>query len=121
MYLCFKTARERDEWYTVFRSLAKLSSEEKTRLARPHRRLKVGIYDLTEIQSLQPWSRRYGDDSSQTDDVTSAESISSSTRRQVSQTLSTGGKSTQSSDRGRSRSHAIHPGWSWREKIRLEL
>jgi hypothetical protein len=44
LYLSFKTHRERDEWFTIFRALAKVTAYTRRR----HRRLDLSIMDLNE-------------------------------------------------------------------------
>jgi len=123
VYLAFKSQRERDEWFTIFRSLAKLPLEN-GRLARPHRRLKVGVLDLAEanITNLQPWTRRYGDGSStQADDALSAGSISSEGLRGSSKLALSPKTHSRTDPDSDIRRVAGRPGWSWRERMRVEL
>jgi hypothetical protein len=123
VYLSFKTKKDRDEWFTILRALAKVNLED-GRLARPHRRLKVGVLDLAEttMTNLQPWTRRYGDGSgTQPDDALSTGSISSEGIRNGSAKMALSPKMHKSSDLEVQSRVATRPGWSWRERIRVEL
>lgn len=80
------------------------------------------MLDLAEASNLQPWTRRYGDGlSTQPDDALSAGSISSEGLRGSSKLALSPKINYKTDPDSEVRRVASRPGWSWRERIRVEL
>lgn len=111
LFLSFSTQRQKDEWYAIFRSLARVPLEE-GRKARPHRRLKICVLDIQEVQALSMAMPDLDGSSSQQDG-----SIASDSRPGPGKSP---GKRSKADTLEIKRVMA-KPGWSWRDQIRVEL
>ncbi|KAL1413341.1 hypothetical protein Q8F55_001100 [Vanrija albida] len=118
IYLSFRSKLERDEWFVIFRSLAKLPNEGR-RATRTHRRLKIGVMDLQESQA-KPQKKR----TEPLDDISNRpeECSASEYTVEVPIGLQSPGRSSKQTDiDGVGKQASIRPGWSWRHRMRVEL
>ncbi|GMK53729.1 hypothetical protein CspeluHIS016_0103150 [Cutaneotrichosporon spelunceum] len=107
LFLAFPSQRIKDEWYAILRSLARIPLEE-GRLLRAHRRLRIAVLDIQEVQQANHMPMPDLDGSSSQQDGSSTSE----------------GRPGKSPGKRREleikRAHA-KPGWSWKDQIRAEL
>lgn len=124
IFLSFYSAQERDEWFTILRSLAQVESSVDGRVVRPHRRLKINVLDVTEIGAPPPSTqldrRTPNGSGAEGDEKSSHLSVSGS---DVMSNSGSPGRTLRgvAKDSNYDQSKKIKAGWSWNQVVRAEL
>lgn len=121
IFISFASAQERDEWFTILRSLAQVEGSVEGRIVRPHRRLKINVLDVTEVSgplSVNMDRRTPNGSAIETDEKSSHLSVSGS---DVMSSSGSPGRTIRSTGKDYEQSKKVKPGWSWKERLRVEL